>query len=180
MTNGLSKIISRDWLTREFWRMFKYGIVGVISLGIHVGSYALLSRVFWVEGNRTFEFFIAVSFAAIFNFTFHRLWTFKAREFSSKMVIRYLFVVISGTALNSGLFYVGHEVIGIYDFYVLFGTVFVVALYQYIAHRQFTFHPRFDQKVVVVETHERNIGVDFEEQRDSVEVRMTEDVGDDQ
>jgi putative flippase GtrA len=162
---------------REFWRMFKYGIVGVISLGIHVGSYALLSRVFWVEGNRTFEFFIAVSFASVFNFTFHKLWTFDAKGFDSGMIARYLFVVISGTAINSGLFYLGHEVFGIYDFYVLFGTVVVVALYQYISHRQFTFHSRFDQKVVVVETHEHTIGADFEEQRDSVEVRIEEESG---
>ncbi len=130
----------------EVWNLFKFGVVGGTSLGINTGIYALLSRVLWTDGNRTLESVVSVSFAAIYNFSLHRAWTFKARAFNFRMVMRYVLVVIFGTALSGVLFYIGHEILKLYDFAVLVGSAFLVAFASYATHRWYTFHPKHDDQ----------------------------------
>ncbi|OGL73301.1 hypothetical protein A3E39_01130 [Candidatus Uhrbacteria bacterium RIFCSPHIGHO2_12_FULL_60_25] len=138
------KNVTWEFLWSEVWNLFKFGVVGGTSLGINAGVYALLSRVLWTEGNRTFESVIAVTISAVYNFTMHRTWTFKARGFNARMVARYIGVVVAGSALTGTLFYIGHEVLKIYDFIVLVGSAFLVAGVSYFTHRLYTFHPRHD------------------------------------
>ncbi len=144
MEPGLSKKFSKDWIVREFWRMFRYGIVGGTSLLLHAGLYALLSRVLWVEGNRTLEYVIALVITAVFNFTLHRIWTFAVKGFSSRMVARYVIVILSSMGIQSGIFFVGVELMGIYDFIVFFISAAIAAFLQYLGHRMFTFNVRFE------------------------------------
>lgn len=131
----------------EVWNLFKFGVVGGTSLALNAGIYALLSRALWTDGNRTAQAVIAVGLASFYNFTLHRAWTFKARAFNTKMVMRYLVVMAGGTALHGSLFYIGHEIFGWYDLAVLVGAAFLVALVTYGSHRWFTFHPKHNLSV---------------------------------
>lgn len=138
------KNVTWEKLWSEVWNLFKFGVVGSSSLGINAGVYALLSRVLWTSGDRTLESIISVSVSAVYNFTLHRTWTFKARGFNARMVARYIGVVVAGSALTGALFYIGHEILRIYDFIVLVGSALLVAGVSYVTHRLYTFHPRHD------------------------------------
>ncbi|HWQ99256.1 MAG TPA: GtrA family protein [Candidatus Methylomirabilis sp.] len=128
----------------EVWNLFKFGVVGGTSLGLNAGLYALQSRMFWTAGNRTLQAMIAVGLASFYNFSLHRSWTFKAKAFNSRMIGRYLVVMVGGTALHGGLFYIGHQLLGLYDLLVLVGAAFLVAIATYTSHRWYTFHPKHD------------------------------------
>ncbi|MBE7525513.1 GtrA family protein [candidate division WWE3 bacterium] len=131
----------------ETWNLFKFGIVGITSLGINVGAYAVLSRVLWVHGPKTLEAVMAVFISAIFNFLMHYHWTFRARGFGVAMMFRYAAVVLIGTGLHGGFFYLGHEVFGLYDFAVLVGLAFIVAIATYLLHRWFTFRYHYADRM---------------------------------
>ncbi|MBD3251231.1 hypothetical protein GF380_02045 [Candidatus Uhrbacteria bacterium] len=162
MIRGLINLIGWERLWSEFWNVFKFGIVGISSLGVNAAIYALLSRVLWVSGDRTLEAVIAIALASIYNFSLHRAWTFQTRAFSSRMLARYIIVVFLGSGLHGGLFYVGHELLGWYDFAVLIGTAFLVAAFTYFAHRFFTFNTRFEAVVVDAVDAERGTVVHAE------------------
>jgi putative flippase GtrA len=133
---------SWEALWSEFWNLFKYGVVGVTSVVVNTGVYALFSRVVWTDGPRPLFVIIAQVMAALYNFTMHRNWTFQARAFNAAMVGRYLVVVVIGTALASIFFYIGHDLLHIYDLVVVTGTPFIVAGATYFLHRWYTFHPK--------------------------------------
>jgi len=130
----------------EVWNLFKFGIVGVTSLALNASVYALFSRVVWESGNRTLQSVLAVSISAIYNFTLHQRWTFRARSFNAAMVSRYIIVIMIGAGLQGALFYVGHELLHLFDFAVLIGSAFLVAGATYFLHRWFTFHPKHEEK----------------------------------
>lgn len=132
----------------ETWNLFKFGIVGVSSLGINVSAYAVLSRVLWPSGPKTLEAVMAVLISAIFNFLMHYHWTFKAKGFGGMMLIRYVTVVLIGTGLHGSFFYIGHEILGWYDFAVLVGAAFLVAVATYLLHRWFTFRYHYSDHAV--------------------------------
>jgi putative flippase GtrA len=126
----------------EIWNIFKFGVVGCTSLALNAGVYWVLTRIFWTDGPKTFLSVVAVCVSAIYNFTLHRAWTFRTQHFSGAMVARYLGVIALGAFLSGVLFYVGHEMLHIYDIVVLIGSAFLVAGATYTLHRWFTFHPK--------------------------------------
>ncbi len=67
-----------------------------------------------------------------------------AVKIAEDMVVKDKVVMVGGTALHGGLFYIGHEILGIYDLVVLIGAAFLVAIATYTSHRWYTFHPRHD------------------------------------
>ena len=106
---------------------------------IHAGLYHLFSRILFIEGSRTAEYTGALLIAAVYNFTLHRLWTFQLNYYSHAMLLRYITVVLTSMASQSVVFYIGHEVFGIYDYYVfVIATVFAAGI-QYLGHRFVTF-----------------------------------------
>jgi putative flippase GtrA len=145
MMFGLSNLRDFAWIRREIWRMFKYGIVGGISTGIFFGGYLLLSRVLLPTWNKTLLDAIAISISGIFNFTMHRIWTFQAQNANAKMVARYLATVGTASLLQVIIFYIGNHVFGFTDYYVQIFAFPFLAFFQYVLHRSFTFHPRFDR-----------------------------------
>jgi putative flippase GtrA len=145
MTHGLSKMLDPVWIRRELWRMFKYGIVGGISTVIFFGMYVLLSRFLLTTWHKTLLDAIAISVSGVFNFTMHRIWTFQAQGAKAKMVGRYLISVCSASVLQIILFYVGNHLFGFTDYYVQIAVFPIIAFSQYLLHRSFTFHSRFER-----------------------------------
>jgi putative flippase GtrA len=155
MTPGLDKLKlklrDRDWLVREFWQMFRYGIVGGGSTLFFIGLYALLSKVLFRTWNSTLLDALALAICAVFNFMLHRAWSFKAKAFSVGMIRRYLVTIILASLLQVALFHVGTAWFGFVDFFVQIALVPFIAWAQYMGHRMFTFHPRFEKKLMIPE-----------------------------
>ncbi len=145
MIRGLDKLRDPKWLRKEFWRLFKYGIVGLMSFGIFIGVYALFSRVIWPSANKTLLDGIALTVSAVINFTLHRVWTFEAGSHSAAMVTRYLISVVGSSILQAALFHVGNGVLGFNDFAVQVSLVPIIAAISYVINRQFTFNRRFEK-----------------------------------
>jgi putative flippase GtrA len=151
MMSGLIKNL-RDpaWLWNEFWRMFRYGIVGLVSTGIFMGLYAILSRFIWPSANKTLLDAIALSICAVFNYTLHRIWTFNAGTHSTRMISRYVSIIVLSSMLQTALFHLGNGVLGFNDFVVQIVLVPFIAAIQYVVNRQFTFNRRFEKTCPIV------------------------------
>ena len=139
-----------ETLLREFMHLFMYGFVGGSSFVINAGVYWVLSYIVWPTAPNWILNIPALCIAAIYNFTLHRTLSFRIDAFSRNMVGRYLFVVIASMAVNSTLFYIGNEVLKLYDLIVLVFAGGTVAVGTYFLHRLFTFHPSHEKSVAAV------------------------------
>mgnify|MGYP001614757048 CR=1 len=134
----IQKII--HFIKREKLMLGRYLFVGGSSFAVKIGTYAVLSRLIWVDGPRTFENIIAIIFAVVYNYTLHRFWTFKHQAPASGSAGRYVAVVLAGNALDATFFYVGHDLLGIYDFLTIVLSTGLLACVSFFTHRLFTFH----------------------------------------
>lgn len=125
----------------EAGQIVRFVIIGGLSFLIYAATYALFSRVVWTGGNRTVESFLATLISAMFNYVTHRSWTFRSRGKHGQQLWRYVVTVASATAIQTGLFWLGHEVFGIYDFLLVVSISALMPCYTYVMHRLFTFGP---------------------------------------
>lgn len=125
----------KEWKTAA-----RFFVVGGSSFLVKAGVYVLLSRVLWVHGSASVENAIALVVAVLYNYTLHRLWTFREHGAASGTFGRYLVVVVSASFAEAGLFYLLHERFGIYDILVLVMDTFLIAGFTFAFHRLFTFH----------------------------------------
>lgn len=138
MMDGLKKIVVAIY--RERKRLMIFFVVGMIANTLVIGMYALFSRILWVAGPKTFEYAVCVILGTIVNFEANRRFTFStARSYGS--AIRFMGVAVIAIGLSSSLFWLGHDVLHINDILVAVGNVFIIAIFTFSAHRQFTFHP---------------------------------------
>jgi len=143
----IEKITPRyyPWYERsrsELLRIARFVVVGVTSLVLYSGLYALFSRVIWREANHTWLNFLATVLSAIFNYFSNRHWTFKAGESRIthlRHIRRYVVVMAFASLLQSGLFWLGHEFFHLYDFFVIYPVALLIAFFTYTAHRVYTF-----------------------------------------
>lgn len=136
-TLNVKRVIERVWNERR--RLVTFFVVGITSLGLNLGLYALLSRVIWPSGPRTLENAIVVVIVTAVNFEANRHFTF-AKQRSAGAVFRFGMVAIMAMALNSMLFWIGHAVLGLYDMLVIIMVTAVIAFFTFASHRLFTFH----------------------------------------
>ena len=129
-------------LRSEFWRLFTFGIIGLSSLAVVVGLYALVSRVLWTNGPRTVEYTLVNIFVTWLNYEANRHFTFQKQQRSVGSLGRFITVAVVATGLNSVLFWFGHDVSHISDFAVIIANAFIVATFTFTSHRLFTFHER--------------------------------------
>jgi len=125
---------------RAYERFLRFGIVGLCSLGATTSGYALLSRWLWPTGSRTVEYVLVTVVVSWLNYESNRLFTFQAGPRSVKTMYRFILVMGIAIACNAVLFWIGHEVLGLYDLAVILLNAFVVAVVTYSLHRLFTFH----------------------------------------
>jgi putative flippase GtrA len=125
----------------EAGQIFRFIIIGGLSFLIYAAMYALLSRVVWTAGNRTVESFISTVVSALFNYVTHRSWTFRSRGSHGRQVWRYVLTVGSASLIQTGLFWLGHEIFHIYDFILIFTISALMPCYTYVMHKLFTFRP---------------------------------------
>ena len=53
---------------------------------------------------------------------------------------RYVAVVLAGNALDATFFYIGHDLLGVYDFLTIVISTGLLACVSFFTHRLFTFH----------------------------------------
>ncbi|HEU0050821.1 MAG TPA: GtrA family protein [Patescibacteria group bacterium] len=131
--------IEKAKLLSEFWRLVRFGIIGFTAFLINTGLYALFSRVIWPAGNRTFENFAATVLASAFGFLAHRTWTFRAKGHHIQHAMRFVVVAVTAVLLQNILFWIGHAVLHVYDFLVIFLVSVLNPFYTYFMHRFYTF-----------------------------------------
>jgi putative flippase GtrA len=124
----------------ESRRLFSFAVIGVGSLLLNVGLYALLSRILWPQGNRTLEYLIVVVIVTVVNFEANRRYTF-ATQRSLGALVRFGLVAVIASILNTTLFHIGNSVLHLYDLAVIIGNILLVSLFTFSSHRLFTFHP---------------------------------------
>lgn len=138
---------------REWRSMMKFVIVGSTSVALKAGIYALLSRALWTSGPHWIENIAALTISTIYNYTFHRFWTFSHLKPAAGSSRRYLIVLAFGFALDATLFTVGTEVLKIYDFLVILVVSMIIPCFTFVVHRVFTFHPNpYRRKTDVVQS----------------------------
>jgi putative flippase GtrA len=127
---------------REARTITKFILVGGASFLVYFGAYALQSRVLFpdaTDGARVVMNLVATCISVLFNYVAHRFWTYGAKESSVRQIAWYAFVVASVTVLQSFLFWLGHVVLGIYDFFVIVVVAGLCACYTFLMHKYFTF-----------------------------------------
>ncbi|MFA5129345.1 MAG: GtrA family protein [Patescibacteria group bacterium] len=140
----------RRFYQKEFWGLFRYGVVGVVCLIIHTTLYVWMSRYIWISGSRTVQYTIALLVSAAFNFSLHRLWTFQVKSKSFAMVVRYSTVVGSSMLFQSVAFYFINVVLHMHDSVAFLVAVISSIVYQYFGHRFVTYNERYEKKAAVV------------------------------
>jgi putative flippase GtrA len=136
----MERLLHSERIRREGKTLVKFFIVGGTSFLMYFFSYLLFSRYLFPEGNRTLLNVFSICVSMIFNFLAHRTWTYSAKERSVSQLVRYLLVVGTTAALQSALFWVGYEVLGIYDLFVTVAVAGMSAIFSFMAHRLFTFN----------------------------------------
>lgn len=120
--------------------LIKFLIVGGLSFLIYSGAYLVLTRWVFPTANLTLMSALSICISGLFNFAAHRGWTYRATHTSSRSQIgRYLAVVISSAVLQTFLFWLSVERLGIPDVYVLIPIAGICAIFTYFTHRLFTF-----------------------------------------
>ena len=129
-----------DFVKREWKMMIRYFFVGSSSFLVKAGMYMLLSRVLQPGGLRDFQNAEAIFISVVYNYTLHRLWTFRGKTPARGSMIRYLSVVGSSIVLDAAIFHVLHTRMGIYDAYVIGIIGIMIAGYGFMSHTFFSFH----------------------------------------
>lgn len=124
---------------REWKIVTKFLIVGGASFVAYIIPYTLFTRVLFPEGNRVLMNLIATCISVVFNYLAQSSWTYRATAHSVSQFGRYGFVVVSVTALQSFLFWLGTVAFGLYDYFVIVIVAGLCACYTFLMHRYFTF-----------------------------------------
>jgi len=137
-TLTLKTLHGKIWDERK--RLVSFFIIGLASLLLSLGLYALFSRLLWPNGSHTAEYTVTVVLVTIFNFEANRLFTFGAAQRTLGAVLRFALVALLAAGLNSLLFWIGETVLRLYDFAVIIVVTVIVACFTFTSHRLFTFH----------------------------------------
>ena len=121
---------------RESRHAVKYGIVGVCNVVIDLTVYALLVHLgLWYLAARV----IAVVVATANGYTWNRIWTFRAGGHANEKLVRYIAVTGIGLLLNLSTLTLLVEVLGVGAVRAAVIAVPLVAGFQFLANRFWTF-----------------------------------------
>ncbi|MDF1496525.1 MAG: GtrA family protein [Patescibacteria group bacterium] len=123
----------------EFWKLFKFGIVGISAFLIQFILYFIFTRFLMPGLPRTLVYVLAMGYSMVENYTAHRLWTFSDHIVTKGSVWRYASVVALAAIINAVIFWFGHNIIQIYDLIVVIIAGLAVPFITYAGHRWYTF-----------------------------------------
>ncbi|PIR76719.1 MAG: hypothetical protein COU32_00530 [Candidatus Magasanikbacteria bacterium CG10_big_fil_rev_8_21_14_0_10_42_10] len=116
----------------------KYFIVGVVGVGLDLGTLALLSTMFGIAP------YISVIFNQIvviaFNFSANKFWTFQDKALPHKQFVRYMMLFAMNYALAVLFMYVFNEHLYIDYRLVRIGTIALSMSWNFLLYRHWVFH----------------------------------------
>jgi len=134
--------LTSAWAWAEAKKLSRFIVVGGSSFLLFISIYTLLSQFVWPSASRTLLTFMSSALSGVYNFFVHRFWTFRSRALVGNALARYLMVVAIATVEQTIFFYIGHEVLHLFDYLVQVLVAAPVAVTTYVLHRWFTFHPK--------------------------------------
>jgi len=124
---------------KEFWKLIRFGMVGVSTFVFQFVLYFIFSRFLMPDISRTYVYYLVMGFVVAENYTAHRLWTFKDHAIPKNSMGRYLIISTAAIILNAAIFWFGHNIIKVYDLYMVFFAGLAVPIFTYTGHRWYTF-----------------------------------------
>ncbi|MCC7357368.1 GtrA family protein [Candidatus Uhrbacteria bacterium] len=139
MNPGLDKIWHR--CKPELPRLLRFIGVGILSLVLTTGMYAVITRFLWKEGNRTFIYASVIIIVTWINYILNKKHTFNAQGKCAQGAIgRFTTVAIIATVMNNVFFWIGHDIFHVFDLLVILCNTGIIAVFTFSSHRLFTFH----------------------------------------
>lgn len=124
-------------LTSLFWELVRFGWVGFFTLGMYVVEMWLLKRVnnwhTWVNAT------IAYVPCLVTNYFLHRTFTFRSDKQHMEAGPRYLVIQVGGLLINTGVLWLGVDVLKFPYLPAQIAAVVILALWSYLGQKLWTF-----------------------------------------
>ncbi len=130
----LTELIKKHPIIKE---MFLYGLIGGTTALIDTLCYSLLTRVFHLD--ELLSNFIGVNIGIALSFLLNTFFNFKKTTKLKKRAISFFAVGYCGLLLSMLIMYVGVDLLKIHDLIVKLGSVFLVAVFQFILNKLITY-----------------------------------------
>lgn len=132
--------IGRAKLAGEAKKLVRFLVVGVSTFLIQAILYYLFSRWLFVDLQRTVSYLLAMVYSVAFNYSLNRVWTFSAQPMAKGSAKRYVKVAGAASALSGVLFWLGHDILRLFDLYLVVFVNMIVPCFTFVMHRIYTFH----------------------------------------
>lgn len=129
----------RDW-HQELNKLMKFVFVGCSTFAIQSIFYFIFTRWLFINFPHTVAYVLVLFYSLIFNYSINRIWTFGDQIAAKGSVQRYAAVALSASLICAVLFWIGHDRLHFYDFYVIIAVNLIIPFYTFVAHRFYTFH----------------------------------------
>lgn len=120
-------------------RLIRYVCIGFSSLFLTTGLYYLLSTVLFPKSSRTLLYVLVVILVSWLNYEANSYFTFEKKR-SVATIARFATIAVIATILNTILFWIGYELLHLWDLLVIVLNCGIVTLFTFSSHRLFTFH----------------------------------------
>lgn len=117
----------------------RYTLAGSVAAGVHLTVLIVLVR--WLDLNATFSSAIGFCAACVVNYTLQYYWTFMATERHGIAALRYACVTLFTLGVNTGLFWLLHEVMRMHYLMAQIAAIGVVVFVNYTLNKRYTFAP---------------------------------------
>ena len=120
------------------WKAIKFGIVGLSGLLLDFSVTWLIKEKFKL--NKYFGNSVGFCLAALNNYVWNRLWTFKSHHTWAPELTRFLFFALAGLLLNNLFLYFFHKKL-LVEFYLAKGiSIICVFAWNFLTNFFFNFH----------------------------------------
>ncbi len=120
-------------------KLARYGAIGVSSLVLTTALYHIVSVRIFPHASRTLLYTLVVIFVSWLNYEANSYFTFEKKR-SVATIARFTTIAIIATILNTILFWIGYELLHLWDLLVIVLNCGIVTLFTFSSHRLFTFH----------------------------------------
>lgn len=129
-------------LRKEFKKLARFIFVGSTTFLLQTLVYYFLTRWLLTDLPRLASYCLALGYSLAYNYSLNRAWTFKDQPSARGSVRRYAIVASLATLFSVTLFWVGEDLLHIYDLIVVVGVNVLIPFFTFASHRLYTFNNR--------------------------------------
>ncbi|MFA6160943.1 MAG: GtrA family protein [Patescibacteria group bacterium] len=127
-------------LRKEVKKLTRFIFVGSTTFLLQTLVYYFLTRWLLADLPRLASYSIALAYSLAYNYSLNRSWTFKDQSSARGSVRRYAIVASLATVFSLTLFWVGEDLLRIYDLIVVVGVNVLIPFFTFVSHRLYTFN----------------------------------------